>query len=125
MPREDYQTSTVDGAAAFERGRAASYGPWDWDDRPTAADFYEEPDPEDGDTVQSFGKVTHHTARRDHADGKVKAGQRYARVTYGGYVVGGGRWLTSYKVVLEEGQKLPGWHYNNAFERGVLRDEEW
>lgn len=28
-PREDYQTNSVDGAAAFERGRAARY---DYDD---------------------------------------------------------------------------------------------
>ena len=28
-PKEDLQTSTVDGAAAFEYGRAERYGPWD------------------------------------------------------------------------------------------------
>jgi len=119
----DYQTSTVDGAAAFERARAREED-HAYFDRYDEADYYEPPEPEDGDTVQTFGGITYHTARRDHADGKVKAGQRYAKVTYGGYVVGGARWLTSYKVVLEEGQRVAGWHWSAALERGVLREEE-
>jgi hypothetical protein len=119
MPRHDYQTSTVSGAAAFERGRSLDYGEF------TVADF-DPPEyiPEDGDTVQSFGDVIFRKARRDHKDGKIKAGQQYAEITYGGYVVGGARWLNSYKVVLEEGKDLPRWHYSAAFERGVLHDEE-
>ena len=41
-----------------------------------------------------------HTARRDHADGLVLAGERYMREVVGGYEVGGPRWLVVRKAVM-------------------------
>jgi hypothetical protein len=62
----------------------------DWDD---------EPAPEEGDEVQTLYRVTRHTARRDHADGRVKKGDRYRRIVTGGYKVGGPRWMNVNKIV--------------------------
>jgi hypothetical protein len=46
-------------------------------------------------------KVSHHVARKDHKDGRVKRGDHYEKVVKMGYVVGGGRWLRSSKRVVE------------------------
>jgi len=55
---------------------------------------------EDGVCHETKSVTTYHTARRDHADGRVKKGDRYRRTVDMGYVVGGGRWLTTYKRVV-------------------------
>jgi hypothetical protein len=52
-------------------------------------------------SVRSFCKVTRHTARRDHKDGKVKAGDRYDQTVDAGYFEGGPRWMNCYKYVLK------------------------
>jgi len=54
MGREDYSSSTVDGAAGAERCRAASYGPWDDEAADLRSEFPRErvcrhPDPRDPD----------------------------------------------------------------------------
>jgi len=118
---KDYQTSTVDGAEAFERARARAED-HAYFDRVTEADCYEE-NPNSGDWMQTLGEVTFHTARKDHQDGQIKKGQRYAKVTAGGYVVDGAQWFKSYKVVMKEGQKLQDWHHHWAMYRGLVQEE--
>jgi hypothetical protein len=56
---------------------------------------------EDGVSHHTTTKVSHHVARKDHKDGRVKRGDHYEKVVKMGYVVGGGRWLRSSKRVVE------------------------
>lgn len=51
--------------------------------------------------VETFYQATEHTARRDHADGKVKAGDRYRKIARGGYHPHGPRWMETWKVILK------------------------
>ena len=124
--REDTFTSTVDGAAGYERYRSGGYGYDRYSDySPGDGDYDSPPDnaearcgcgvglirdyrdrwicPECSDpasyvTLQSYST---HTACKDHQDGTVKAGQRYSRVVEGGYTKDGPRWLEVTKTVLD------------------------
>lgn len=69
----------------------------DWDDEPAA---------EEGDEVQTLYRTSAHTARRDHADGRIQKGDRYRRIVTGGYIVGGARWLRANKVVIKRAEEL-------------------
>jgi len=77
-----------------------SYHRYDRDYCETYGDYDDEPEPEEGEEVQSLYRATTHTARRDHGDGRIKKGDRYRRVVTGGYIVGGARWMRVSKFVL-------------------------
>ena len=126
MPREDYSTSTVDGAAGhaahfFGGGRRSKYDDADPDDATDSppccvlCDQYEdECRCAHGCAVQTFENVKVHPCRRDHKDGLVCKGDRYKEIVYGGYHMGKQerqsygwthsdhrpRWIVHHKVVI-------------------------
>ncbi|MFA6234403.1 MAG: hypothetical protein WC824_09525 [Bacteroidota bacterium] len=129
MPHEDNYTSTVDGAA----GHAAYFFGWDRPSRYEDADpDYDGPDAppkcahceeyeddcncEHGVAVETFSKAELHTARRDHADGRIKKGDKYRKIVTGGYHLGKKersgtgswahsshrpRWIRYYKILIK------------------------
>lgn len=46
-----------------------------------------------GAMIETFDRLVIRVARKDHKDGKIKKGDRYKEHSFGGYYIGGRKWV--------------------------------
>jgi len=54
--------------------------------------------------IETFSTSSVHVARRDHADGKVRKGDRYRKYVSGGYFKDGPRWMETRKAIIKRAE---------------------
>jgi len=64
------------------------------------------PDCKRGALVETFSETRIHRARKEHAGGLIQPGDTYQRKVYGGYEVGGPRWLKTHVYLIKKASEL-------------------